>query len=85
MYNGIKDFLKKQESHMNYLSFGKYIYTLDHRTDLVADNYKLDSRAQDPPFVLSQYPFYMKYFCYGRGIGNPICPTWKGRSKVSSA
>jgi hypothetical protein len=78
---GIKDFLKKQqEQNMTYLSFGKQMYTLDHRTDLQAMNYKVNTTQSG--FALSRYPFFLKYFCYGKRKGHPMCPTWKGRAKV---
>lgn len=82
VYDGVKAFLQQEAQNMTYLSFGKYMYTLDHRTDTAANNYKLDAMAKDSPFVFSQYPFYMNYFCYGIRIGEAICPTWRGRAKV---
>jgi hypothetical protein len=82
-YDGVKAFLQQQEAqNMTYVSLGKHMYTLDHRTDVAASNYKLDSLAKDPPFAFSRYPFYMNYFCYGKRKGNAICPTWRGRAKV---
>jgi hypothetical protein len=78
---GIKDFLKRQkEQGMTYLSFGKQMYTLDHRTDLQAMNYKVNTT--ETGFALSRYPFYLKYFCNGKHKGHAFCPTWRGRSKV---
>lgn len=81
--SGIKDFLQIQKAkNLTYLSFGKRMYTLDHRTDMEAINYKIETKRQNAPFVLSQYPFYMEYFCYGRRKGTPNCPSWMGRAKL---
>ena len=80
---GIKGFLQDhQENNLTYLLFGKYIYTLDHRTDFGAENYRLDAAIQNPPFTLSRYPFHMKNFCYGARREAPLCPTWQGRAKL---
>lgn len=82
-HDGIKALLEEQQAlNMTYVSFGKHMYTLDHRTDEASINRQIDTRTQDPPFPLSKYPFYMKYFCYGKKKGEPNCPTWKGRAKV---
>jgi hypothetical protein len=79
-YQGVKEFLL-QQNNMTYLSFGKFMYTLDHRTDVALENYQLDSTLQDPPFPVTQYPFYMKYFCYNKNRrGAQRCPTWTGKS-----
>jgi len=43
---GIKDFLQQaKDKNLTYLSFGKRMYTLDHRTDWEAVNYRLDTTA----------------------------------------
>lgn len=77
---GIKDFLH-QHANMTYLSIGKQMYSLDHRTDEALLDYKVDT-SQDG-FAVSKYPFYMNHFCYHKfRKGDPICPTWRGRAKV---
>jgi len=80
---GIKDFLQIQQAkNLTYLSFGKRMYTLDHHTNLEATNHMLDTNNQNPPFTLSQYPFFMKNFCYGNRKGAALCPSWMGRAKL---
>jgi len=79
---GLKEFLSNNRN-MTYLSFGKYMYTLDHRPDISAINLALDPAQNPEVFALSKYPFYIKSFCVAGGRkGDPICPTWQGRSKV---
>lgn len=78
---GIKDFLQQQDA-MTYISLGKQMYTLDHRTDAAYVNHKIATHRNDH-FAVSKYPFHMKHFCYHQQrIGDPMCPTWRGRSKV---
>jgi hypothetical protein len=81
---GIKEYLL-QHSTLNYLSFGKRMYTLDHRPDIDAslESYVLDMNQRDA-FAVDKYPFYIENFCYASGDrqGDPFCPTWRGRSKV---
>ena len=81
-YIGVKQFLHRY-SNMRYLSFGKQMYTLDHRVDMADDlNHNLNATGSES-FAVSKYPFHMKHFCSERGRkGNPICPKWFGRSKV---
>jgi len=66
---GIKDFIQKH-ANMNYLSFGKYMYTMRFR-------------AADLPtgFDVTPFCFTAKSYCHGQP-GNPYCPNWPGRSKV---
>jgi hypothetical protein len=79
---GIKPFLAQQQArNLTYLSFGKQMYTMNHRVDFAAQEYKIDTKDMSH-FPLSKFPFYIKNFCYGRRIGEPLCPTWKGRAKV---
>jgi hypothetical protein len=79
---GLKDFLHRY-NNMTYLSFGKQMYTLDHRMDLAATNYVIDT-SSNAMFAVADYPYHIKHFCYhtGKRLGDPICPTWRGRSKV---
>jgi len=81
---GLKEFL--QEHHqMTYLTFGKYMYTLDHRVDVELTNHVIDASSNDH-FAVSHYPYHMKHYCYARRnphrMSSPICPTWHGRSKL---
>jgi len=79
---GLKEFLSNNRD-MTYLSFGKYMYTLDHSTEVSATNLLLDPAQNPETFALSKYPFYIKSFCVAPGRkGHPICPKWHGRSKV---
>ena len=78
---GVKEFLQRY-SNMTYLSFGKQMHTLDHRVDLAAWDYTLET-TDSASFAVSKYPFYMKHFCHNRNHkGDPVCPTWRGRAKV---
>jgi len=81
---GVKEFLSDNRN-MTYLSFGKQMYALDHSTDVAATNFVLAPARNPEIFAPSKYPFYIKTFCVAaRRKGNPICPTWQGRSKVRS-
>ena len=81
---GIKEFLL-QYPNLNYLSFGKRMYTLDHQSEISASlvGHKIDM-TQASDFSVSKYPFYIENFCYANGgrRGDPFCPTWRGRAKV---
>jgi hypothetical protein len=82
---GVKEFLL-QHSELNYLSFGKRMYTLDHSPEIPSslENYQIDMRMSDE-FAVSKYPFYIESFCYHRDSqirGQSYCPTWRGRAKV---
>ena len=81
---GIKEFLM-QNPNLNYLSFSKRMYTLDHQSaiDAPLTNHVIDMK-QSIEFSVSKYPFYIENFCYATGNrrGDPFCPTWKGRAKV---
>lgn len=83
---GIKEFLTRPSSqNLTYISFAKRMYTLDHRTDMQTVNHTIDmSSKSSDNFALSKYPFYIDHFCFHKGHrrGDPICPTWRGRSKV---
>jgi hypothetical protein len=57
------------------------MYTMNHRVVFAAQEYKIDTKDMSH-FPLSKFPFYIKNFCYGRRLGEPLCPTWKGRAKV---
>lgn len=77
---GIKEFLHRNW-HLNYLSFGKRMYTLDHSLEVSGE-----TRISMPnhEFGVSQYPFHVGNFCYrlNQRRGEALCPTWRGRSKV---
>lgn len=78
---GIKQFLQRYDN-LHYLSLGKYMYSLDHRTDVGLHNHKIDTSRNDH-FAVSKYPFNMKHYCYHhRRKGKPVCPSWRGRAKV---
>jgi hypothetical protein len=81
---GVKEFLL-QHSSLNYFSFGKRMYTLDHSSEISKslENYEIDM-GQSNEFAVSKYPFYIESFCYNIGLrrGDSYCPTWRGRSKV---
>jgi hypothetical protein len=82
---GIKEFLL-QNSELNYFSFGKRMYTLDHSSEIEESlqNYVIDM-SESSEFSVSKYPFYIESFCYRVSPatrGEPFCPTWKGRAKV---
>lgn len=91
---GVKEFLQSH-SDLTYLSFGKQMYTLDHRVDRAALDHNINT-LEDGSFAVSHYPFYMNHFCYetprnqtgfsnrvvARKKGDAICPTWHGRAKV---
>lgn len=82
---GIKDFLSLYDDKYDYLSFGKFLYTLDHRVEAKIDKFtkylirndattlEMDMhyklQVDDHEFVFTRYPFYMKYFCYHYGKG----------------
>jgi Glycosyltransferase family 92 len=79
---GVKEFLQRHEN-ATYLSFGKQMHSLSNRVDVSMTNYKLDTSKDSTHFAVSNYPFYMKYFCARRGRKNhPICPKYWGRAKV---
>lgn len=82
---GVKEFLL-QHSELNYMSFGKRMYTLDHSPEIPSslENHQIDMSMSDD-FAVSKYPFYIESFCYHRGLqirGQAYCPTWRGRAKV---
>jgi len=78
---GIKQFLQ-QYDNLHYLSFGKYMYSLDHRTDEELHSHTIDTSHNDH-FAVSKYPFNMKHYCNNhRRKGKAVCPTWRGRAKV---
>jgi hypothetical protein len=81
---GIKEFLL-QNPNLNYLSFGKRMYTLDHNSEIETSlqDHVIDMK-QSSQFAVSKYAFYIENFCYNTGDrrGHPFCPTWRGRAKV---
>jgi hypothetical protein len=78
---GVKEFLSRQ-TQLTYLSFGKRMYTLDHRTDMKVTEHTIDTVSNG--FAVSRYPFYIDNFCYHKGFrrGETYCPMWRGRAKV---
>lgn len=81
------DFFIEYEQY-DYISLGKYMYTMKHRYHETKEDTALSStmaiNAMTDPhqyFRVEAHPFTPGSYCYLRR-GDPHCPTWIGRSKV---
>jgi hypothetical protein len=73
---GVKEFLHNQNEKLDYISFGKWMYTKQHKVNL---------ESTTTGFHIDSLPFTLGVFCKLRGTSGKmkqICPKKNGRAKI---